>query len=277
MRLICISLMLALSGGAMAGGNSNSNNSDTIYNSGDTNIEIVNKNTQGSSQTGGNQVIKDNHTSQNVGDIKLNGGDTNVSTVVKGGNTNVTTGDNIVKGGNTNVTTGDNIVKGGNTSVTTGANTIKGGNSSQITGDSNSSQTVGSSNSSVTAGDSNSSQVDNSQIIFGGDITPEVASSTAAVLAQQCQEGMSGQGITGGLSAIFDSAQCSYLRQASVHFEMAAFYQEKGMPANADLEEQRALEYIRKADQAVDFQTPTKAVGGALVSLLPITALFLLF
>ena len=43
MRLICISLMLALSGGAMAGGNSN--NSDTIYNSGDTNIEIVNKNT----------------------------------------------------------------------------------------------------------------------------------------------------------------------------------------------------------------------------------------
>ena len=43
MRLICISLMLALSGGAVAGGNSN--HGDTIHNSSDTNIEISNKNT----------------------------------------------------------------------------------------------------------------------------------------------------------------------------------------------------------------------------------------
>lgn len=166
-----------------------------------------------------------------------------------------------------------------------------GGNSKSnaVSGDSSSSAVAGDSKSSSITGDSKSysaggTAVAGDQSAKSGDVSlsiqgdnfPEIAQSAASVIAQSCQEGSSAQGISAGLSAVFDSAQCTYIRQASINLSMQQMYYSQGMENTAELYLQRAVKYIDRANTATDVTAPARAVGGIAVSLLPIAALILI-
>jgi hypothetical protein len=103
------------------------------------------------------------------------------------------------------------------------------------------------------------------------------ASATASLLIQACQEGVSAQGIRGGIAAGFDSAQCTAIRQAAVHLEMYDRYFGLKMYEQANKELAKFHEYIADADRAADVGHYPKIAGGAVTSVLPIALLWLVF
>lgn len=149
--------------------------------------------------------------------------------------------------------------------------------SKAVSGDSSSNSYSGDSNSKAISGNSNVNAGDVvSSINIQGDNFPEIAQSAASVIAQSCQEGSSAQGISAGLSSVFDSAQCAYLRQASINLTLANMYYEQGLESSGNLYVQRAIKYIDKAGTSTDIMAPAKVVGGITVSLLPILAQIIL-
>lgn len=103
------------------------------------------------------------------------------------------------------------------------------------------------------------------------------ASATASLLIQACQEGVSAQGVTGGIAAGFDSAQCVAIRQAAVHLEMYDRYFALKQYKEANRELAKFHEYIGDADRAATVGHYPKIAGGAITSLMPIALLWLVF
>lgn len=103
------------------------------------------------------------------------------------------------------------------------------------------------------------------------------AASSAAVLIQSCQEGVSGQGFEGGLAAGFDSAQCVNIRQASIHLQMYERYYATKQYDAAQRHLAKFHTYLDRADVSADWAYPTKVAGGTVTALLPIALLFVIF
>lgn len=102
------------------------------------------------------------------------------------------------------------------------------------------------------------------------------ASSAASVALQACQEGGSGQGFKGGISAVTDSAQCQSLRQAAVHHMLYVAAMEQGDVEGAEEHLRKFEKYIEKADNAVNVTHIPKTFGSILWSIMPVAALALI-
>lgn len=102
------------------------------------------------------------------------------------------------------------------------------------------------------------------------------ASSAASVALQACQEGGSGQGFKGGISAVTDSAQCQSLRQAAVHHMLYVAAMEQGDVEGAEEHLRKFEKYIEKADQAVNATHVPKTIGSVLWGIFPVVSLALI-
>jgi len=111
---------------------------------------------------------------------------------------------------------------------------------------------------------------DNSVVVDASNDYDAAASSAASVVVGNCQTGGSGQTQEGGLSTVFDSAQCQALRQATAEQQLYEFYTAKGDVEMADLHLKRMEDYMTKAADAVDNSTGTKTVGGWFLDLIPV-------
>ena len=102
------------------------------------------------------------------------------------------------------------------------------------------------------------------------------ASGAASVALQACQDGGSGQGFKGGISAVTDSAQCQSLRQAAVHHMLYVAALEQGDVEGAEEHLRKFEKYIDKADNAVNVTHVPKTFGSILWSIMPVAALALI-
>jgi len=125
----------------------------------------------------------------------------------------------------------------------------------------------GGSANSVAAGGSS----DNSVVVdASSDYNGPKASSAASVVVGNCQSGGSGQTQSGGLSTVFDSAQCAALRQVTAEQQLYVFYTAIGDKEQAAIHLENMKKYSAQAANAVDNSEVTKAVGGGFLDLIPV-------
>jgi len=124
----------------------------------------------------------------------------------------------------------------------------------------------GAANSSAAGGSADNSVVVDASSDYNG---PK-ASSAASVVVGNCQSGGSGQTQSGGLSTVFDSAQCQALRQVTAEQQLYVFYTEIGDTEQAAIHLENMAKYSAQAANAVDNSEVTKTVGGGFLDLIPV-------
>ena len=92
----------------------------------------------------------------------------------------------------------------------------------------------------------------------------------ASLMLNGCQEGVSGQGNSAGVSSAFESATCTQLRLAETYQKLAIYYTEKGDVNQAEMYNRLLGEAVAKAGEAGDFQHYPKTVGGAASAIIPL-------
>ncbi len=166
------------------------------------------------------------------------------------------------------------VANGGKSSSDSNSTSFsKGGEATSSSTTGNLSATTG--NVSSTTGNHESSNASSVSVVYKGD--ERSAASAANVMVTSCQDGASGSGLQGGVSAAFDSAQCVALRQAFVHLELHDRYVAMGNDQEALKHLDLFNKYMEQADRAANVSHPTKLIGGSIVSLLPVALLFVLF